>query len=113
MRSTRERYFASGLLGIILLALLSISASADLLLGQEELVQASSINIDVPGYSVPSFVPWDGDGLKDLIVGEGGGGVAEGKVRVYLNIGTEFEPEFSGYFYVQSLGSDLVEPGSG
>lgn len=80
-------------------------------LGPEELVQADGIDIQVPGYSVPSFVDWNNDNLKDLLVGEGGGDHA-GKVRVYLNAGTESEPQFSDYFYVQSRGADVNWPGS-
>lgn len=85
-------------------------------LGPEQLVQADPpdagrIDIQVPGYSVPSFVDWNNDNLKDLLVGEGGGDYA-GKVRIYLNVGTESEPQFSDYFYVQSRGSDVAWPGS-
>ncbi|MHC4080049.1 MAG: dockerin type I domain-containing protein [Planctomycetota bacterium] len=81
--------------------------------GYEELVQTSDqMDIVVPGYSVPSFVRWDGDDLRDLVIGEGSGGETA-KVRVYLNLGTQSEPEFSVYFYAQSNGKDLVVPGSG
>jgi len=97
----------------ILLHLLSTPAEADLVLGPEEFVEADSTIIKVPGYSVPSFTYWDGDGLKDLIIGEGGGGYAEGKVRIYLNVGSVSIPRFSAYFYAQSEGADLVCPGSG
>jgi hypothetical protein len=80
-------------------------------LGPEKLVRAGGVVIQVPGYSVPSFVDWNDDNLGDLLVGEGGGGHAA-KVRVYLNTGTESEPQFSDYFYVQSRGSDLNWAGS-
>jgi hypothetical protein len=76
-------------------------------LGPEEFVQADGNDIVVPGYSVPSFEDWNGDLLKDLIVGEGGNGWP-GKVRVYLNRGTEADPCFTDYFYVQSDGRDLT-----
>jgi len=81
-------------------------------LGPEELVQANGVDIKVPGYSVPSFVDWNNDKLKDLVIGEGGG-FGDAKVRVYLNVGTEPSPQFSDYFYAQSNGSDLVCPASG
>lgn len=42
-----------------------------------------------------------------------GGGDYIGKVRVYLNTGTQNAPEFDDYFYAQSLGSDLTSPASG
>ena len=98
---------------VLFLLVLPHSARSDLVLGPEELVQAGGVDIDVPGYSVPSFVFWNSDTLRDLVVGEGGGGVADGKVRVYLNTGSPGYPLFNGYFYVQSSGSDLVSPGAG
>ena len=103
----------SGLLAAVILILQPHAVRADLLLGPEGLVQAGGVDIDVPGYSVPSFVFWNSDTLRDLVVGKGGGGVVEGKVRVYLNVGTPGVPQFSDYFYVQSSGSDLVSPGAG
>jgi hypothetical protein len=82
-------------------------------LGPEELVQSDGIDIQVPGYSVPSLARWDGDALEDLIVGEGGGGVSEAKVRVYLNSGSLTAPQFTTFFYAQSRESDLVATGQG
>jgi hypothetical protein len=112
MSTARTGHFAVIPLSLVVLAF-SPPATADLVLGPEGRVQAGGLDIDVPGYSVPSFVVWDGDALRDLIVGEGGGGYPEGKVRVYPNVGTAAAPEFSGYSYVQSVGSDLILPGSG
>jgi hypothetical protein len=77
-------------------------------LGPEELVEAGGLDIDVGTYSVPSYVEWNNDGLKDLIIGGG-----DGKVRVYLNGGTESEPAFSNFFYAQSDGNDLSCPPAG
>ncbi len=81
-------------------------------LGPEEIIQANGVDIQVPGYSVPSLVDWNNDNLNDLVIGEGGG-FGDAKVRVYLNVGTESEPAFSDYFYAQSDGSDLTCPASG
>jgi hypothetical protein len=81
-------------------------------LGPEEIVQAGGVDIQVPGYSVPSFVDWNNDDLKDLVIGEGGG-FGAAKVRVYLNVGTESDPQFSDHFYAQSAGADLVCPADG
>jgi hypothetical protein len=80
--------------------------------GPEEIVQAGGKDIVVPGYSVPSFADWNNDLLQDLIVGEGGNG-ALGKVRVYLNRGTEADPCFADYFYAPSNGQDLTCPPAG
>jgi len=105
----------------LMLLMLTVSAlmltpqqlSASLLnLGPEEGVQANGVNIQVPGYSVPCLADWNNDGLADLIIGEGGSGNS-GKVCIYLNGGTSADPQFSGYFYAQSNGTDLAVPASG
>ncbi len=87
-------------------------AQADAIdLGPEEIVEANGVAIVVPGYSVPSLADWNNDLLKDLIVGEGSPSPA--KVRIYLNVGTEAEPQFDSYLYAQSNGADLTCPPSG
>jgi hypothetical protein len=82
-------------------------------LGPEQFVQAGGSDIVVAGYSVPSYVDWNNDGLNDLVVGEGEGGTSPGKVRVYLNVGTASSPQFSGFSYAQSNGTDLTCPSAG
>ncbi len=103
------------LVGVAAAALVGFGAPlamGQLHLGFQELVKDDGVGIDVPGYSVPSLVDWDSDGLPDLIVGEGSGSYAA-MVRVYLNVGTACAPEFSGYVFAQSDGSDLVLTGGG
>ncbi len=82
-------------------------------LGSEEFVRADGVDIDVPGYSVPSFTYWNSDNLPDLVVGQGSGSNPPGKVRVYLNDGNDTEPNFSDFFYARSGGSDLTCAASG
>jgi len=91
----------------------SLANGQSLNFAQEELVQADGIDIEVPGYSVPSFVDWNNDDLKDLVIGQGSGAFSPAKVRVYLNVGTESDPQFSDYFFAQSGNSDLTVPASG
>lgn len=110
LQSTLTPRIVPPLLASLLLA--GLPALADLHLGPEQLVPADGIDIDVPGYSVPTFAHWNGDELKDLIVGEGSGTYTP-KVRVYLNVGTNGHPEFTEFFYAQSNGSDLTVPGGG
>ncbi len=114
MRSGRTANFicVCGLLPAIVILARVDCATAQPNLGTEQFVQSSGVDIDVPGYSVPSFVLWDGDDLKDLIVGEGSGS-ATARVRIYLNEGTASEPQFSGYSYAQSNGIPLVLAGGG
>jgi hypothetical protein len=109
---TRMRHASGSILAVAILLLTADRAAGQLHLGPEELVEAGGVDIDVPGYSVPSFVHWDSDGLKDLVVGQGSG-TALVKVRVYLNEGTVLEPQFSTSFYAQSNGSDLTLTGFG
>jgi len=105
------RFLPVGIFLQVLLLNVSLS-QGELILGPEQLVQGDNVSIDVPGYSVPSFVDWNNDGKKDLIVGEGSG-TDTPKVRVYLNVGTASAPQFSTYFYAQSNGSDLTVLGGG
>jgi hypothetical protein len=53
---------------------------------------AAALNVDSPGYSAPTMADWDGDGKKDLIVGQFTGG----NVWLYLNKGTDASPVFNG-----------------
>lgn len=105
--------------GTLMVALLTLAfclqghaADGILDFGPEEFVQANGADIVVPGYSVPSFEDWNNDGLRDLIVGEGGGG-APGQVRVYLNVGTESAPCLSDFFYAQADGAGLTVTAGG
>jgi hypothetical protein len=55
------------------------------------------------GLAAPAYWDWDGDGLKDLLIGEFGSGSEFGRnmgnfIRVYPNTGTESQPVFSGGF---------------
>jgi hypothetical protein len=104
------------LMGCLLTMISNDGFASVLNLGPEEIVEANGVDIEVPGYSVPSFVDWDNDGKKDLVVGEGGiegDYTYPGKVRVYMNVGTESNPQFTDYFYAQSDGVDLTCPASG
>lgn len=112
MTKLRSMIFRAFFLALIL-ALTFSPAPAHFVLGPYALVEAGDTVISVPGYSVPSFVRWDGDDLPDLVVGEGGGGVPEGRVRIYLNTGSLASPQFDGFFYAQSEGADLVGLSSG
>jgi hypothetical protein len=111
-RSEWKMYLITVLLAQIFLVIRVAPVVGQLNLGPEELVQANESDIGVPGYSIPSFVHWDDDGVKDLVVGEGSGTSTPG-VRVYLNEGIESEPQFSTFFYAQSEGSNLTVSGGG
>ena len=66
---------------------------------------ASAITV-AGGHADPCVLDWDGDGLKDLLLGE----FTQGRIRVYLNIGTNSEPVFETWHYLESDGATITLP---
>lgn len=59
-------------------------------------VLAGTENIDVPvGHAAPFVFDFDGDGVKDLLVGQ----FDEGKLRIYKNTATNKAPQFDSFQY--------------
>jgi hypothetical protein len=89
----------------ILLLLIALLASADIPGFREPVIlQADGVNIDVGVISDPFMVDWDGDGLKDLLVGQ----FSPGKVSFFKNIGTAGNPEFTFSNFLQADGTDIA-----
>ena len=63
------------------------------------------INVDI-GHAAPAVLDFNGDGKKDLLVGQFGGG----KLRIYLNKGTSAEPKFEGFTYLSINGKEVTVP---
>jgi hypothetical protein len=72
------------------------------------------LEVGPPGAKVPIAVgsratlavaDWNSDGRKDLVVG-----AMDGKIRVYLNVGTDAAPDFEALIFAQNNGGDLVVP---
>lgn len=99
---------------IALLGMFTAAASAELLLGPAQLIEAGGAPIQVPGYSVPTFVDWNSDGLNDLIVGDGGGS-GDGHVRIYFNTGTPTAPAFlaTPFYATYAAGGQVTTPAEG
>ena len=70
-------------------------------------VTAGGQPIDVEvGHAAPWVADFDGDGIRDLFVGQFG----SGKLRLYRNRGTEKAPEFSTFAWFQAGGADARVP---
>lgn len=76
-------------------------APAKIVLVQPFLAMAKGgpIKVDI-GHAAPIFVDFDGDGLKDLLVGQ----FREGKLRIYKNVGTRSLPKFDGFRWFEAGG---------
>ena len=66
-------------------------------------VQAAGQPIDVAivGHSAPFYGDIDGDGIKDLLVGQ----FDDGRLRVYRNLGTKSSPRFESYQWFEAGGA--------
>lgn len=74
-------------------------------------IMAAGAPIDVTtGHAAPLVLDWNKDGKKDLWVGEYGN--QGGKVRIYLNKGTDSAPVFDEFSILQAGGADAVMPSS-
>jgi len=89
------------------------TAPAELALEAPQIVQDAGGDLWIFGYSVPSCADWDADGARDLIVGEGGNGYPNGRVRVYRNVGSAEAPAFAGFVYAMADGDTLTWPAAG
>lgn len=69
-------------------------------------INDNSTPIDVGSYSAPHVYDWDGNGTKDLLVGQ----LDLGKIRFYGNTGTNNNPVFNGYSFVRSDAADISLP---
>lgn len=102
-------------LSILLAGCLACSATGQAapLFQAVTLLQAAGVQLQVDGYSVPEWADWNGDGLPDLLVGEGGGAFPESHIRLYLNQGAPGAPVYAEGSFLQAGGGDLICPGSG
>jgi hypothetical protein len=81
------------------LALLALTAlddaaqAADLNPAIPVLVAGKPLDVELEGQAAPFVADFDGDGRKDLLVGES----YKGRLRIYRNVGTNREPRFENY----------------
>jgi len=95
----------NGLTILAALAALVISGQAgepQLGPGVKLLANGKPIDVEI-GHLVPTVMDWNGDGKKDLIVGQ----FSNGGIRLYLNEGTDAEPQFGAFTYLQAGGKTI------
>ncbi|MBI1902600.1 MAG: hypothetical protein HYS13_15975 [Planctomycetia bacterium] len=101
--------FLSALACSALLALSADEAAAKSAYGfrapEKILADGKAIDVEI-GHAAPCYADIDGDGAKDLLVGQFG----EGKLRVYKNHGTTAQPRFADFKFLQAGGKDAIVP---
>ncbi len=85
---------------VILLFASSVNADYPTELRDGKYLQDSFGDINVGAYSVPVVFDWNGDGKKDLLVGQNNDG--NGYISFYENVGANDNPVFDDFTYVQS-----------
>ena len=63
------------------------------------------INVEI-GHAAPYLYDWNGDGVRDLLVGQFG----QGKLRIYLNRGTNTEPRYEALEWFRAGGAIATVP---
>jgi len=75
---------------------LNTNNNANPVLGEGVFIQANMTNINAGERAAPVADDWDGDGKKDLIIGN-----MEGNIVIYLNKGSDSLPAFDSSFLLQ------------
>ncbi len=92
---------------LLLLALPAPAAGAGELLPPARLTAGGRpLDVQRDGHSAPFVGDFDGDGKRDLLVGQ----FHEGRLRVYRNTGTDSRPKFDSYAYFQAGGAVASVP---
>ena len=71
-----------------------------------EFLYDGAIVIDVGLFGSPFVYEWNGDGKKDLLVGQ----FDQGSIRFYENIGEHNDPVFNGFSFLQANSTTITLP---
>jgi hypothetical protein len=67
-------------------------------------VAGKPLDVERDGHSAPFVGDFDGDGVRDLLVGQ----FHDGRLRIYRNLGSSSKPRFESYTWFEAGG----KPGS-
>ncbi|RUA10331.1 MAG: hypothetical protein DSY81_03755 [Bacillota bacterium] len=105
-------------------------ADAEIVFAPPVRLEANGVPIDVTiGHAAPYVIDFDGDGVRDLLVGEFGdvdfpverlpkrlqeaakkSSYSQGKLRIYRNHGSDEEPLFKDFEYLRAGREDASMP---
>ncbi len=68
------------------------------------MADGAAIRVEAPGYAAPCWADMDGDGKKDLLVGQ----FNEGKIRIFKNLG---DGKFAAGEWLKAEGKVAEVPG--
>ena len=76
-------------------------------LGKPVRLEADGNPIDTEvGHATAAYYDWDGDGKRDLLVGQFGGG----RMKVYKNHGSDTAPAFKALTWFEAAGEVVTTP---
>src|SRR5688572_20057191 len=76
-------------------------------LGKPVRLEAGGKPIDTEvGHATPALYDWDGDGKRDLLVGQFGGG----KMKIFKNTGSNQSPRFAAEEFLTADGKIVTTP---
>jgi len=98
-------YLLSASAGVLLLAGTARAAGDGLAPPVRLLSGGNPIDVEI-GHAAPYLHDFDGDGRRDLLVGQFG----SGKLRIYRNVGTDRQPAYDGFVYFKAGGTEATVP---
>ncbi|MGH7128117.1 MAG: FG-GAP repeat domain-containing protein [Planctomycetaceae bacterium] len=85
---------------IVATALASLARGGELQQPVQLEAAGRPIDVERSGHAAPFFGDMDGDGRRDLLVGE----YREGRLRIYRNTGSDTQPSFAEYEWFHAGG---------